>query len=133
LDKLAMLDEYFPKVSAISVNLCSSQNLPEVDKFTKELNNLGYKTYKRYVIEGYPHSTEKILSKEGYGRDEYIETEKSLVIVTGPASNSGKLSTCLGQLFADNRRGLNSGYAKFETFPIWSLPLSHPVNLAYEA
>lgn len=133
LDKLEDLKKHFGAVSAISVNLCTSELNPEVENYLKKLKVLGYKIYKRYVIDGYPHDTEKVLSETGYGGDDYIETEKNLVIVTGPASNSGKLSTCLGQLYYDNKKGLNSGYAKFETFPIWSLPLSHPVNLAYEA
>lgn len=94
----------------------------------------GYDVYHRYYIDGYPENTEKILSDRGYGRDNYIPLTAPLVIVTGSASNSGKMSTCLGQMYMDNsRHGINSGYAKYETFPIWNLELKHPVNLAYEA
>lgn len=93
----------------------------------------GYEIFKRYMMEGYPHDTAKVLSKNGYGKDEYIPVTKKLVIVTGAASNSGKMSTCLGQIYHEHTHGIDSGYAKYETFPIWNLPLEHPINLAYEA
>ena len=106
---------------------------PAVDGFIKRLNNLGINVYKHYAIEGYPSDVKKIVSDEGYGRNEYIPTSRRLVIVTAPGPGSGKMATCLSQLYHENQRGIKAGYAKFETFPIWNLPLSHPVNLAYES
>ncbi len=103
------------------------------DAFIKRLNNLGIKVYRHYPIEGYPTNVKKIVSDEGYGKNEYIETTKSLVVVTAPGPGSGKMATCLSQLYHDHKRGVKAGYAKFETFPIWNLPLKHPVNMAYEA
>jgi uncharacterized protein (UPF0371 family) len=105
----------------------------EAMNFEKRLKRMGIKVYKRKEIKGYPNDLSSILSKKGYGADDYIETEKSLVVVWGAGPGAGKLSTCLGQIYNDNQRGLNSGYAKFETFPVWDLPLEHPVNVAYEA
>ena len=93
----------------------------------------GYDVYKRYMMDGYPHDTAKVLSKNGYGKDEYIPVSKKLVIVTGAASNSGKMSTCLGQIYHEDTHGVDSWYAKYETFPIWNIDLNHPINLAYEA
>ena len=101
--------------------------------FQKRLEALGVRVYRHYSIAGYPMDVETIVSDEGYGKNEYIETSRSLVVVTAPGPGSGKMATCLSQLYHDNKRGIRSGYAKFETFPVWSLPLSHPVNLAYEA
>ena len=109
------------------------QPQPAVDGFIKRLNNLGIATYKHYAIEGYPSDVQKIVSEEGYGRNEYIPTKRRLVVVTAPGPGSGKMATCLSQLYHENLRGVKAGYAKFETFPIWNLPLSHPVNVAYEA
>ena len=103
------------------------------DIFQKKLENLGIKVYRHYPIVGYPNNIPLIVSEEGYGRNEYIHTTKPLVIVTAPGPGSGKLATCLSQLYHEHTRGIKSGYAKFETFPIWNLPLKHPVNLAYEA
>ena len=103
------------------------------DAFLKRLNALGVRTYRHYPIAGYPHNIDVIVSEEGYGRNEYIETPNPLVVVTAPGPGSGKMATCLSQLYHENRRGIKAGYAKFETFPIWNLPLKHPVNLAYEA
>ncbi len=103
------------------------------DVFKKKLNNMGIKVYLHYPIEGYPNNISFIVSQDGYGRNEYIETERPLVIVTAPGPGSGKLATCLSQLYHEFKRGVIAGYAKFETFPIWNLPLKHPVNLAYEA
>ncbi len=103
------------------------------DVFKKKLTNLGIKVYLHYPIVGYPNNIPFIVSEDGYGRNEYIETTKPLVIVTAPGPGSGKLATCLSQLYHENKRGIKAGYAKFETFPIWNLPLKHPVNLAYEA
>ncbi len=106
---------------------------PAADAFRQKLENLGIKVYKHYEISGYPHNIPLIVSDEGFGKNEYAETSRSLVIVTAPGPGSGKMATCLSQIYHENKRGIKSGYAKFETFPIWNLPLSHPVNLAYEA
>ncbi len=103
------------------------------DAFIKRLTALGVKTYRHYPIPGYPHNIDLIVSKDGYGRNDYVETTRPLVVVTAPGPGSGKMATCLSQLYHDHERGIRAGYAKFETFPIWNLPLKHPVNLAYEA
>ena len=103
------------------------------DAFIRRLTALGVRTYKHYPIPGYPHNIELIVSDEGYGRNDYIETSRPLVVVTAPGPGSGKMATCLSQLYHEHKRGVKAGYAKFETFPIWNLPLKHPVNLAYEA
>ncbi len=101
--------------------------------FKKRLEALGMKVYLHYPIEGYPLNVKHVVSPEGLGKNEYIETERPLVVVTAPGPGSGKMATCLSQLYHENLRGIKAGYAKYETFPIWNLPLSHPVNLAYEA
>ena len=116
-----------------SVVLTQFQNQKSAKAFEKLLQKLGIKTYRHYVIEGYPYDVEKIVSEDGLGKNDYIETTRPLVVLTAPGPGSGKMATCLSQLYHDNKRGLKSGYAKFETFPIWNLPLKHPVNLAYEA
>ena len=103
------------------------------DKFMARLEALGIKTYKHYIIPEYPSNVQLIVSDEGFGKNEYIETERSLVVVTAPGPGSGKMATCLSQLYHEHKRGVSAGYAKFETFPVWNLPLKHPVNLAYEA
>ena len=103
------------------------------DVFQKKLEAIGIKVYHHYSIDGYPNNVEKIVSDEGYGKNEYVETTRPLVIVTAPGPGSGKMATCLSQLYHENKRGVKAGYAKFETFPIWNIPLKHPVNLAYEA
>ena len=103
------------------------------DVFKKTMESLGIKVYRHFDIENYPQDINHIVSDEGFGRNDYIETTRSLVIVTGPGPGSGKMATCLSQLYHEHKRGIHSGYAKFETFPIWNLPLKHPVNLAYEA
>ncbi|MBE6670428.1 MAG: DUF1846 family protein, partial [Ruminococcaceae bacterium] len=102
-------------------------------QFRDKLENLGVKVYCHYSIEGYPFNVEGIVSESGYGKNDYIETTRRLVIVTAPGPGSGKMATCLSQLYHENLRGVKAGYAKFETFPIWNIPLKHPVNLAYEA
>ncbi len=102
-------------------------------KFQNKLKNLGIKVYRHYPIAGYPFEIEGIVSDEGYGKNDYIETSRRLVIVTAPGPGSGKMAVCLSQLYHENLRGIKAGYAKFETFPIWNIPLKHPVNLAYEA
>ncbi|HUV71704.1 MAG TPA: DUF1846 domain-containing protein [Clostridia bacterium] len=101
--------------------------------FEQRLKRMGVKVYKRREIKDYPNNLSLILSKEGYGGDDYIKVDKPLVVIWGAGPGAGKLSTCLGQIYNDQRRGIDSGYAKFETFPIWNLPLEHPVNVAYEA
>ena len=101
--------------------------------FREKLEKKGFHVYLHYMIEGYPSNVEHILSEEGFGRNDYIETSRPLVVVTAPGPGSGKMATCLSQLYHDNKRGIKAGYAKFETFPIWNIPLKHPVNLAYEA
>ncbi len=103
------------------------------DAFRNFLEKLGMKTYLHYVIPGYPSNTSLIVSDEGYGKNDYIETSRPLVVITAPGPGSGKMATCLSQLYHEYRRGIQAGYAKFETFPIWNIPLKHPVNLAYEA
>lgn len=106
---------------------------PAAVAFKQRLERLGIRTYCHYLIEGYPHNVELIASDEGFGKNDYVETERPLVIVTAPGPGSGKMAVCLSQLYNENKRGVRAGYAKFETFPVWNLPLKHPVNLAYEA
>lgn len=106
---------------------------PQVKEFEALLEKRGINVYKHYRIKGYPQDTNVILSEEGLGKNDYIKTTKPLVVVTAPGPGSGKLATCLSQLYFDNLNGIRSGYAKYETFPIWNLPLKHPVNIAYEA
>ncbi|MBO4331464.1 MAG: DUF1846 domain-containing protein [Oscillospiraceae bacterium] len=105
----------------------------QVEAFQKRLENLGLRVYRHYSINNYPYDVPLIVSENGLGQNEYIETERSLVVVTAPGPGSGKMAVCLSQLYHENKRGVSAGYAKFETFPIWNLPLNHPVNLAYEA
>ncbi len=118
-------------VSSVVMTRYSGQY--SADVFKKKLTNLGVRVYVHYPITGYPNNIPLIVSEDGYGRNEYIETTRPLVIVTAPGPGSGKLATCLSQLYHEHKRGIMAGYAKFETFPIWNLPLKHPVNLAYEA
>ncbi|HPY85622.1 MAG TPA: DUF1846 domain-containing protein, partial [Ruminococcus flavefaciens] len=116
-----------------SVVLTRYENQPTADAFQSRLEALGVKVYHHYNIKGYPSNLEYIISDEGYGKNDYIETSRRLVVVTAPGPGSGKMATCLSQLYHEHKRGRNVGYAKFETFPIWNLPLRHPVNIAYEA
>lgn len=117
----------------LSITLVSEENQEFAKHFSELMHStLGLQSYFRYAIPGYPH-TEKVLTPEGYGRDDYISQDEPLVLVTGAASNSGKMGTCLSQLYLDSQHGVESGYAKYELFPIWNLPVDHPVNLAYEA
>ena len=106
---------------------------PSAIAYEKKLKALGLRVYRHYPIAGYPSNIPLIVSDEGFGRNEYIETSRPLVVVTAPGPGSGKMATCLSQLYHENKRGVTAGYAKFETFPVWNLPLNHPVNLAYEA
>ncbi len=103
------------------------------DAFRKRLEALGVRTYLHYIIPEYPANVPLIVSDEGFGKNDYVETERSLIVVTAPGPGSGKMATCLSQLYHEHKRGIDAGYAKFETFPVWNLPLKHPVNLAYEA
>jgi len=116
-----------------SVVLTHYRGQAVADQFKKRLEMLGIRVYKHYIIPDYPSNVSLVISEEGFGKNEYIETERSLVVITAPGPGSGKMATCLSQLYHEHKRGVNAGYAKFETFPIWNLPLKHPVNLAYEA
>lgn len=116
-----------------SVVLTRYAGQASVIAYEKKLKTLGLKVYRHYSIEGYPSNIPLIVSDEGYGKNDYIETSRSLVVVTAPGPGSGKMAVCLSQLFHEYKRGIKAGYAKFETFPIWNIPLKHPVNLAYEA
>lgn len=129
------LAESFRKIGLMvgSVVITQYAGQHAADLFKKKLETLGMCCYIHYNIEGYPTNVEKIVSEEGYGKNEYIITTRPLVIVTAPGPGSGKMATCLSQLYHEHKRGIKAGYAKFETFPIWNLPLKHPVNLAYEA
>ena len=116
-----------------SVVITQYAGQPAADAFIKRLTALGVKSYKHYPIAGYPSDVAHIVSDDGLGKNDYIETSRSIVVVTAPGPGSGKMATCLSQLYHENKRGVRAGYAKYETFPIWNLPLKHPVNLAYEA
>ena len=116
-----------------SVVLAQYQEQPLTVAFKNKLENQGIKTYLHYQISGYPYNLPLIVSEDGLGKNEYIKTSRPLVVITAPGPGSGKLATCLSQLYHENKRGISAGYAKFETFPIWNIPLKHPVNLAYEA
>ena len=116
-----------------SVCLTRFNGQPSAVAYQKKLESLGLKVFRHYPIAGYPSDIPYIVSDEGYGKNEYIETSRSLVVITAPGPGSGKMATCLSQLYHEYKRGIKAGYAKYETFPIWNLPLKHPVNLAYEA
>ena len=118
-------------VGSVVITCYSGQ--PAADKFEKRLNSLGVKCYKHYPIEDYPANIPLIVSDDGFGKNDFIETQRSLVVVTAPGPGSGKMAVCLSQLYHEHKRGIAAGYAKFETFPIWNIPLKSPVNLAYEA
>ncbi len=133
-DVLRLIDVFKSKGLYVgSVVMTMYQPQPAVDGFIKRLNNLGVKVYKHYAIDGYPYDLQKIFGEDGYAKNEYIPTKRRLVVVTAPGPGSGKMATCLSQLYHENLRGVKAGYAKFETFPVWNLPLSHPVNVAYES
>ena len=134
LDVLRLIDA-FREIDLFvgSVVLAQYNSPPAAEAFQSRLDSLGIKVYRHYTIPGYPANVPFIVSDEGFGRNEYIETSRSLVVVTAPGPGSGKMATCLSQLYHEHRRGITAGYAKFETFPVWNLPLKHPVNLAYEA
>lgn len=128
IDAFRSMDLY---VGSVVITQYSGQ--PAADHFRKRLSFLGIKSYLHYIIEGYPSNINHIVSDEGYGKNDYIETKRPLVVITAPGPGSGKMATCLSQLYHEHKRGTKAGYAKFETFPIWNLPLRHPVNIAYEA
>lgn len=134
LDVLRLMDIYKSfglRICGVVLTQFNSQ--PSAIKFEEKLAGLGIKTYRHYVIENYPRDIQLIVSDNGYGKNDYIETTQPLVVVTAPGPGSGKMAVCLSQLYHEQKRGIKAGYAKFETFPIWNLPLKHPVNLAYEA
>ncbi len=133
-DVLRLIDAFRAQglyVGSVAVTQYAGQSA--ADAFKRRLEELGVPVYLHYPISGYPHNIPLIVSDEGYGRNEYIETTRPLVVVTAPGPGSGKMAVCLSQLYHEYKRGVKAGYAKFETFPIWNLPLQHPVNLAYEA
>ena len=134
MDILRLTDEF--KEMGISVNgvvLTRYNHQPAADNFITKLGNLGIKSYKHYSIPNYPRDVKTIVSDEGYGKNDFVESTKPLVVITAPGPGSGKLAVCLSQVYHEHKRGRFAGYAKFETFPVWNLPLKHPVNLAYEA
>ena len=134
LDVLRLIDAFQERglfVGSVCVTMYTAA--PEVEAFEKRLNSLGIRTFRHYKIPGYPNDVARIVSDEGYGKNDYIETQRPLVVITAPGPGSGKMATCLSQLYHEYKRGVKAGYAKFETFPIWNIPLKHPVNLAYEA
>ena len=118
-------------VSGVVITHFSGQ--PSAKAYRERLERMGISVYYHYMIEGYPTNVELIASDDGFGRNEFVETTRPLVVITAPGPGSGKMAVCLSQLYQENRRGVKAGYAKFETFPIWSIPLKHPVNIAYEA
>lgn len=128
IDAFRSMDLY---VGSVVITQYAGQSA--ADHFRKRLSLLGIRSYLHYIIEGYPSNIAHIVSDEGYGKNDYIETSKPLVVITAPGPGSGKMATCLSQLYHEHKRGITAGYAKFETFPVWNLPLRHPVNIAYEA
>ena len=134
VDVLRLIEAYTATglyVGSVVITQYSGQ--VSADVFKSKLEHMGIRVYRHYTIDGYPSNVDLIVSDDGYGKNDYIETTKPLVIVTAPGPGSGKMATCLSQLYHEYKRGVAAGYAKFETFPIWNLPLKHPVNLAYEA
>ncbi len=134
LDTLRLIDAFREiglYVGSVVITCYTGQPLAEA--FEKRLTALGIKTYRHYPIKDYPSNISHIISEDGFGKNDYIKTERGLVVVTAPGPGSGKMATCLSQLYHEHKRGIKAGYAKFETFPIWSIPLKHPVNIAYEA
>ena len=134
VDVLRLRNEFMKRgflVSGVVITHFNGQS--SAAAFHNRLEHLGIKAYYHYLIDGYPHNVALIDSDEGFGKNDYVETTRPLVIVTAPGPGSGKMAVCLSQLYNEQKRGINAGYAKFETFPVWSLPLKHPVNMAYEA
>ena len=134
MDVLRLIQEFQDKGLYVgSVVITQYDGQSGADLFKSKLEHMGIRVYRHYSIEGYPSNVPLIVSDNGYGKNDYIETSRPLVIITAPGPGSGKMATCLSQLYHENKRGIQAGYAKFETFPVWNLPLKHPVNLAYEA
>ena len=134
LDTLRLIDAFKSKGLYVgSVVLTQFAGQPSAEKFQTQLESMGMKVYRHYSIEGYPYNISTIVSEEGYGKNEFVKTKRPLVVVTAPGPGSGKMAVCLSQLYHEHKNGVSAGYAKFETFPIWNLPLKHPVNVAYEA
>ena len=134
VDVRRLIDEFEKRglyVGSIVITQYTGQEAAKL--FRERMEKHGVRVYHHYVIDGYPSNVNKIVSEEGFGKNDYIETTRPLVVITAPGPGSGKMATCLSQLYHDNLHGIKAGYAKFETFPIWNLPLKHPVNLAYEA
>ena len=133
-DVLRLREEFMDRnfmVGSVVITHYNGQHT--ADQFRHRLERMGIKSYVHYLIDGYPHNVELIASDEGFGKNDYVETSRQLVIITAPGPGSGKMAVCLSQLYNENKRGIRAGYAKFETFPVWNLPLKHPVNIAYEA
>ena len=134
VDVLRLRDEFLARdFSVNSVVITHYNGQASADAYRKRLERMGIRVYYHYTIEGYPNNVALIDSEDGFGKNDYVETTQPLVVVTAPGPGSGKMAVCLSQLYQENRRGIKAGYAKFETFPVWSLPLNHPVNIAYEA
>lgn len=134
LDVLRLIDEYKDKglyVGSVTITQFSGQR--DAEAFKAKLEKAGIKVYTHYFISGYPNNIPLIISEEGFGKNEYIETTRPLVVVTAPGPGSGKMATCLSQLYHEHKRDISAGYSKYETFPVWNLSLKHPINLAYEA
>ena len=134
LDVRRLISEFETRglyVSSIVITHFTGQEAARI--FRERMEKEGIRVYQHYIIDGYPSNIPLIISPQGFGRNDYIETTRPLVVVTAPGPGSGKMATCLSQLYHDNQRGIKAGYAKFETFPIWNIPLKHPINLAYEA
>ena len=134
VDVLRLRDEFINRgLSVNSVVITHFNGQASADAYRNRLERMGIKVYYHHTIEGYPENVSLIDSEEGFGKNDYVETTKPLVVVTAPGPGSGKMAVCLSQLYQESKRGIKAGYAKFETFPVWSLPLNHPVNMAYEA
>lgn len=134
-DVLRLIDEFRNRglyVGSVVISQVTDDN-HAARAFRRRLERLGITVYRHYPIKGYPHDVRSILSPSGFGKNDYVQTTRDVVVVTAPGPGSGKMATCLSQMYHDHQRGVESGYAKFETFPIWNLPLDHPVNVAYEA
>ncbi len=134
MDVLRLREEFMERgLSVNSVVITHFNGQASAEAYRKRLENMGIKVYYHHTIEGYPNNVSLIDSEDGFGKNDYVETTRPLVVVTAPGPGSGKMAVCLSQLYQENKRGVKAGYAKFETFPIWNLPLKHPVNIAYEA
>ena len=134
MDVLRLRDEFLEReLSVNSVVITHFNGQASAEAYRKRLENMGIKVYYHHTIEGYPNNVALIDSDEGFGKNDYVETTKPLVVITAPGPGSGKMAVCLSQLYQENKRGIKAGYAKFETFPVWNMPLTHPVNMAYEA